>query len=81
MAELTLIFFLLALGLFILGAYRRTSPVVFVTMILGVFSLTSALTDPEIGDSLAYLVILDVLIIMMSVVWMIFPRDDTRRRH
>ena len=75
MEPLTLLFFLLAMGLFILTVYRRKSETKFLTLCVGVFSLLTGLTDISIGTALPYLVILDFLIIMISITWLLFPKD------
>lgn len=76
MEPLTLLFLLLSIGLFILTSYKRRQELEFLTLILAIFALTTTLTDDTIGTALPYLVILAVLIIMISVVRLLFPKED-----
>lgn len=86
MEFLTLLLFLLAVGLFILASWagRKISELRYLALIVGVFSMVTALRDTTLGDAVTYLVILDVFMIMFAVTWMIFPdggRDRWPRRN
>lgn len=78
MESLTLLFFLLSLGLFVLAAYRRKMEVVYLSEIVGVLSLVTALEDSTIGDAIVLLVIVDAFTILLGVTWILFPREDER---
>lgn len=75
MESLTLLFFLLMMGIFILCVFKRRMELKFLTLIVGVFAMLTALTDPELGDDVMYLLPLDVLIVLISVTWLLFPSE------
>lgn len=75
METLTLLIFLLSIGLFVLSAYKPKQEVTFFSLICGIFSLTLTLTDATIGEGISVLVIISVFIILLSVVKLLFPSE------
>lgn len=74
MEALTLIFFGLATGLFILAAFKRSGPTIFLELFVSIFAIGMALTDEELATeemALGALVILDAYYAMMGVAWII----------
>lgn len=75
MESLTLLFLLLSMGLYLLTVLKRKQEFQFFTLIIGVFALMMTLTDDTIGSALAYLIIIEVFVILSSVAWLLFPPE------
>lgn len=75
MEGLTLLFLLLSMGLYLLTVLKRKQEFQFFTLIIAVFALMMTLTDDTIGSALAYLIIIEVFVILSSVAWLLFPSE------
>lgn len=75
MESLTLLFLLLSMGLYLLTVLKRKQEFQFFTLIIAVFALMMTLTDDTIGSALAYLIIIEVFVILSSVAWLLFPPE------
>lgn len=83
MDELTLLFALMALGLFLLNCYRRSQGSIWLGMFIALFSLAMALTDAELKTEslhLSALIILNVFEVFYGLTWIIYPDAAERRR-
>lgn len=83
MEDLTLLFALLAMGLFLLNCYKRSQGSIWLGLFVAMFSLAAALTDVSLKDQSLYLsavIILDVFVAFYGLTWILYPDSERRRR-